>query len=203
MNKKNKTVFNAKWLEEEDFKSWLTSCQSEEKGRYRICNIYIYIELSNMDRQALTSHCNGKKDKENVKIKSFFWPVNKRSVNPVKASEKETGSVGVLEQLTSSKTQATLELVVTNLKKTGAEILWVLNSLLSGYSNNSCSNNSKPFQSMFFDTKNSISDIDPNKIFQVGMDDLNVNLKFLQLVQQDKDENQQHEHGIMQPSYHT
>ena len=50
---------------------------------------------------------------------------------------------------------------------------------------------------MFFDTKNSISDIDPNKIFQVGMDDPNVNLKFLQLVQQDKDENQQHEHGIM------
>ena len=34
-----------------------------------------------------------------------------------------------------------------------------------------------------------MSDLDPNKIFQVRMDGPNVNLKFLQLVQQDKDEN--------------
>ena len=71
--KKKQTVFNAKWLEEEDFKSLLTSW-----------------ELSNMDRQALISPCNRKKDQENVKIKSFFRPVNNSLVNPVKASEKET-----------------------------------------------------------------------------------------------------------------
>ena len=73
MNKKKQTVFNAKWLEEEDFKSLLTSW-----------------ELSNMDRQAFISPCNGKKDQENVKIKSFFRPVSNSLVSPVEASEKET-----------------------------------------------------------------------------------------------------------------
>ena len=43
-----------------------------------------------MDRQAFISPCNGKKSQENVKIKSFFRPVNNSLVNPVKASEKET-----------------------------------------------------------------------------------------------------------------
>ena len=52
--KKKKTVFNAKWLEEEDFKSWLTICKSEEKSRCRICKKDI--ELSNMARQALITH---------------------------------------------------------------------------------------------------------------------------------------------------
>ena len=38
MNKhKKKTVFNAKWMKEKDFKSWLTSCRIEEKARCRIC----------------------------------------------------------------------------------------------------------------------------------------------------------------------
>lgn len=49
MNKsKKKIVFNAKWLEEENFKSWLTSCKSGEKGRCRICKKDV--ELSNRDR---------------------------------------------------------------------------------------------------------------------------------------------------------
>ena len=117
MNKsKEKTVFNAKWLEDEDFNSWLTSCKSDEKAKCKICKKYI--ELSKTGRQVLISHCNGKKHKENdVKIKSFFQPVNKSLVNPVKALENETVRIGVLEQPTSSKTEATLELVVTNSKK--------------------------------------------------------------------------------------
>ena len=39
---------------------------------------------------------------------------------------------------------------------------------------------------------NAISDLDPNKLFQVGMDGLNVSLKFLQFIQQVREENQQH-----------
>ena len=71
-------------------------------------------KIQNMGRQALISHCNRKKHKEiDVKIKLFFQPVNKSLVSPLKASENETVRVGVLEQPTSSKTQATLELVVT------------------------------------------------------------------------------------------
>ena len=37
-----------------------------------------------------------------------------------------------------------------------------------------------------------MSDLDPNELFQVGKDGPNVNIKFLQLIQQDREENQQH-----------
>ena len=152
---KKKRVFNAKWREERDFKSWLTSCKTEEKARCRICkNFLIWTE------KHLESHCHGKKHKENdVKTKSFFQPLNKSLVKLVKGYENETVRVVVqptssrVEQPTSSRTQATFELVVRNSEKTRAEILWALNSVSSGYSNNSCSNIYKLFQSIFFDSK--------------------------------------------------
>ena len=78
MNKnKKKTVFNAKGLEEEGFKSWLTNFKFEKKERCRICKEDI--ELSNIGRQAHFRHCNRKKNKGNnvIKIKSFFEPVSK------------------------------------------------------------------------------------------------------------------------------
>ena len=104
-----------------------------------------------------------KRNKENdVKIKSLFQPVITSLANPVKVSENETVRVGVVEQLTLSKTRATLELLVTNSEKTRAEILWALNSVSLGYSNNSHSNNSKLLRSMFFDIKTA-------KTFQIGL----------------------------------
>ena len=48
---------------------------------------------------------------------------------------------------------------------------------------------SKDIQKKF---NNTVSDLDPNKLFQIGTDSSNVNLKFLQLIQQDREENQQH-----------
>ena len=55
MNKnKKKTVFNHKWLEEDEFKSWLASTKDEDKARCKLCKKDI--ELSNMVRQALLSH---------------------------------------------------------------------------------------------------------------------------------------------------
>ena len=56
--KKKKTVFNHKWLEEDEFKSWLASTKDEEQARCKLCKKDI--ELSNMGRQALLSHCSGK-----------------------------------------------------------------------------------------------------------------------------------------------
>ena len=53
---------------------------------------------------------------------------------------------------------------------------------------------SKDIQKQF---NNAISDLNTNELFQVGMDDPNVNLKFLQLNQQDREENQQHDRVAM------
>ena len=57
-NKKN-TVFNHRWLEEDEFESLLASTKDEDKARCKLCKKSI--ELSNMGRQALLSHCSGKK----------------------------------------------------------------------------------------------------------------------------------------------
>ena len=65
------TFFNANWLEEDQFKSWLTSAKDGNKARCKLCKKDI--ELSNMGRQALVSHYSGKKHKEvDVKVKTFF-----------------------------------------------------------------------------------------------------------------------------------
>ena len=48
---------------------------------------------------------------------------------------------------------------------------------------------SKDIQKKF---NNAVSDLGPNKLFQIGKDGSNINLKFLQLIQQDREENQQH-----------
>ena len=53
---------------------------------------------------------------------------------------------------------------------------------------------SKDIQKQF---NNAISDLNTNEFFQDGMDDPNVNLKFLQLNQQDREENQQHDRVAM------
>ena len=80
--KKKKTVFNHKWLEEDEFKSWLASTKDEDKAKD--------IELSNMGRQALLSHCSGKKHKEiDIKVKTFF---SKPKKTDLKENKKESDS---------------------------------------------------------------------------------------------------------------
>ena len=72
---KKKTLLNANWLEDQ-FKSWLTSATN--KARCRLSKKDI--ELSNMGRQALVSHCSGKKHKAaDVKVKTFFQSKKQRS----------------------------------------------------------------------------------------------------------------------------
>ena len=68
---KKKILFNANRLEEDQFKSWLTSAKDGNKTRCKLCKKDI--ELSNMERQPLFSHCSGKKYKEvDMKVKTFF-----------------------------------------------------------------------------------------------------------------------------------
>ena len=66
-----KTTFNQKWLEEDAFKLWLAPTKNVSIARCKLCKKDI--ELSNMGRQALLSHCSGKKHKDaDVKVKSIF-----------------------------------------------------------------------------------------------------------------------------------
>ena len=68
---KKKTLFNANWLEEDQFKSWLTGGKYGNKAGCKLCKKDI--ELSNMGRQAPVTNCSGKKHKEvDVKVKIFF-----------------------------------------------------------------------------------------------------------------------------------
>ena len=59
---KKKTLFITNWLEEDQFKSWWTNAKDGNKARCKLCKKDI--ELSNMGRQTLVSHCSGQKHKE-------------------------------------------------------------------------------------------------------------------------------------------
>ena len=68
---KIKTLFNANWIEEDQFKSWLTSAKDGNKRRCKQCKKDI--KLSKMRRHAPVSHCSGKKHKEvDVEVKIFL-----------------------------------------------------------------------------------------------------------------------------------
>ena len=132
-------------MEEDEFKLWLVSSNSDDKTRCRLCKKDI--ELSNMGIQVLLSHCNGKKYKANdIKVKLFFQP-KRAKPNPGKAAETDTAcdtsesskSFFTHSKPCSSKMQASLESVVTNSEQTKAEILQNFRSITAGYSNRSCS----------------------------------------------------------------
>ena len=102
---KKKTLLNANWLEEDQFKSWLTSATN--KARCRLSEKDI--ELSNMGRQALVSHCSGKKHKEvDVKVKIFFQAKEQTEKDSSKLSQLESEKPGTC----SSKTQSSIKLVI-------------------------------------------------------------------------------------------
>ena len=153
---KKMTLFDANWLEEDQFKSWLTSAKDGNKARCKLCKKDI--GLSNMGRQGLVSRWHGKKHKEvDVKLKTFFQSKKQTGRGCSKSGELGSKRPGTC----SSKTQSSIELVINALEHSKAEILWTLKSLSAGYSNNSCSDNAGLFQHMFPDSEIA-------KSFQVG-----------------------------------
>ena len=160
MSKIKKTIFNPLWLEEDEFRSWLCSARQNDKAKCKLCKKEF--ELSNMGRQALISHASGMKHKDiDKKIKAFFQPTKKIVENKENSSSsidiecegKYDDSSSKAKASSSSKVQATIELVINNAEHTKAEILWLLKSTSAGYSNNSCVNNAELFRSMFPDSK--------------------------------------------------
>jgi len=155
MSKKSKrTFFNTKWLEDDEFKPWLAQSKKQNEARCKVCKKDF--DLSNMGRQAVVSHAAGKKHKEcNIKISSFFKPPT---------SSKEVINIDSVEEINqTSKSQTILEVVMSNSDKFKAEILWIVKSIMSGYSNNSSQDINLLFRKMFPDSKIASS-------FQVGAD---------------------------------
>ena len=146
-----KTTFNQKWLEEDEFKLWLAPTKDASIARCKLCKKDI--ELSNMGRQALLSLCSGKKHKDaDVKVKVFFQPRKQKEKDQSKFSQLESEKTDTDKEPCSSKTQASIELVVKNSESSKAEILWTLESISAGYSNNSCTDIAGLFQQMFPDS---------------------------------------------------
>ena len=154
------TYFNDCWLKEDAFKNWLSKVVDEKQGRCRLCKKDF--KLSNMVKKALLSHAPGKKHNErDIKIKTFFIPVNQKKIanknTEFKSAENDNGSSSnssthVVDQ-SSKLVQPTLELVTTNSDKTKVEIIWALKCIESGYSDNSNNDMNVVFECMFPDSK--------------------------------------------------
>ena len=137
--KKKKTVFNHKWLEEDEFKSWLASTKDDDKARCKLCKKDI--ELSSMGRQALLRQCSGKKHKEiDIKVKTFYSKPKKTDLKENK-KESDTSEPTIESKKDKNdslpKIQPTIEIVIQNMEHSKAEIKWALKSISTGYSNNS------------------------------------------------------------------
>ena len=70
MDKKVITYFSKDWLKDSNFEDWIASASNNTEARCRIC--YKNFKFSNMGRQALMCHANGKKHKLHVDQKQMF-----------------------------------------------------------------------------------------------------------------------------------
>ena len=75
MSKKDQTYFSSDWLADPEFNQWLVSVSNNTQARCKLCRTTF--NLSNMGRQALTSHASGQKHSKVVKSVSCFFQTNK------------------------------------------------------------------------------------------------------------------------------
>ena len=104
--------------------------------------------LSNVGRQALTSHASGQKHIKVVNVISVFLkPVKKSKALTQKASKNLSHTV------ISNETQPTIRNYITNSDTKKAEIHWVLKFVTRRFSNNSCLKLNDLFCAMFPDSR--------------------------------------------------
>ena len=112
---------------------------NKANARCSVCNITL--ALSTAGRSALTDHANGRKHSEAVKIQNFFTSAKKSTDSIASSSSAQEGK------------QQTLDLRVHNADVVKAEIIWILKSICSGYSNRSCEQLNCTLKAMFPDSK--------------------------------------------------
>ena len=139
-----------------------------------------FLTYQTWEDRLLVSHALGKKHSSiTSKLQTFFKPRKSQSSTSTD-NEKPTSSNmcdltksfdDSLVSTSNEMRQSTLEFVITNSEKTKAEILWALNCVTSGYSNNSCSDLNSLFQVMFPDSEIA-------KLFQLGPDKIRYMVNF-------------------------
>ena len=128
-----KSVFNESWLSHEQFKVWLKKGPDKHKALCRLCNTVIDITV--MGKRALTSHSKGNKHQVNVKnfnpVSGLFFKSN----SPKSSSSKNTSNNKI-------------DLMMSTLAVSHAEIRWALKVLTSHHSFRSCLNLNQLFRVM-------------------------------------------------------
>ena len=153
------TYFSKAWLDEEDFKKWLSPVADNTQARCKQCNKTF--NLSNMGRQALVSHAAGKKHITLTHRSQTFFQ-RKTAVPSTEESEVSEPSTDADRPSCSKQV---VEIAFNNTDKIKAEIYWVLKCITGGYSNNSCNNIAILFQNMFPDSEIAKKfQLGPNKV---------------------------------------
>ena len=133
----SKIFFVDDWLSDPDLKDWVRKDKID--ARCAVCNKTL--ALTTVGRSALTD-ANGRKHSEIVKkIKNFFTSAN-----------KSTDSIALFSSAEEGK-QQTLDVHVHNAEVVKAEIISILKSICSGYSNRSCEQLNIALKAMFPDGK--------------------------------------------------
>ena len=129
------------WLSDPDLKDWVRKYKNNKaNARCSVCNKTL--ALSTAGRSALTDHANGRKHSEAVKkIQNFFTSAKKSTDSIASSSSAQEGK------------QQTLDLHVHNANFVKSEIICILKSICSGYSNRSCEQLNFTLKAMFPDSK--------------------------------------------------
>ena len=150
---KDQAYFSRDWLTDPDFRNWLGDTNDNTAVHCKVC--HQTSKLSNMGRWALTSHISGKSHKKLFDRKQFFFkPKNSEQSKACSSSSQNNTPIEIeKDNEPTVVNQPSIELMLKDSQMQKAEAVWVLKSVLSGYSNNSCADIGKMFTCMFPDIK--------------------------------------------------
>ena len=139
-------TFQDDWLRDTDFKDWLKKVPNEPT-KFE-CNICGKIRsLSTSGRSALTEHADGGKHKEIVEKLKEDEKKKKNFFNSKCPKQQEASSSQVLQEQKLPALDGKLSFEITK-----AEIIWILKSIVSGYSCNSVDDFAQTVKAMFPDS---------------------------------------------------
>ena len=165
------TTFQKSWLKEPEFVSWLAEVEADpHSARCTTCKKTF--SLSNMGHRALTSHCDGKKHKENSAeshnpiMTAFIKRIDtqKSKVCGVQIeegavalqsppAEAQTAQSGSMTSPIETQRKTKMDKYMIDKQTQVAEILWAINCVVNHFSANSTQNTSKLFERMFKDSQ--------------------------------------------------
>ena len=144
MKKKSqrKKVFVEDWLSNPDLKDWVEKDKNNKANTWCfVCNKTL--PLSTSGQSTLTDHANVRKHSKSVKKNTKFFYLCKEIDSITSSSSAQEGN----------NKQQTLDVHVHNADVVKAEVIWILRSICSGYSNSSCEQLNCTLKAMFPESK--------------------------------------------------